>query len=313
MSFPQRRLRRLRRTPALRRLVAETTLSVDDLVAPLFVREGIDEPEPIASLPGVVQHTRELAARRGRRARRPRRPGGDPLRCARGQGRRGLAAPGTPTASCRWPSGTCATTSATTSCSWPTSASTSTPTTATAACSPTTARSTTTPPSSSTPGSAWPRPRPAPTSWRPRGMMDGQVRAIRDALDDDGPRAGVDPGLRRQVRLRPLRPVPRRGRRDDRRRRRPQGLPAGSAQRPRGARGDPPRPRRGRRHGDGEAGARLPRRASPGPGPRSTCRSRPTTCPASTRWSRPPPNGAGSTARRSCSSTSPPSSGPAPT
>ena len=58
MSFPQRRLRRLRRTPALRRLVAETRLSVDDLVAPLFVREGIGEPHPIASLPGVVQHTR---------------------------------------------------------------------------------------------------------------------------------------------------------------------------------------------------------------------------------------------------------------
>ena len=57
MSFPQRRLRRLRRTPALRRLVAETRLSVDDLVAPLFVREGIDEPRPIESLPGVVQHT----------------------------------------------------------------------------------------------------------------------------------------------------------------------------------------------------------------------------------------------------------------
>jgi porphobilinogen synthase len=49
----------LRRTPALRRLVAETRLSVDDLIAPLFVREGIDEPRPIASLPGVVQHTRE--------------------------------------------------------------------------------------------------------------------------------------------------------------------------------------------------------------------------------------------------------------
>jgi porphobilinogen synthase len=52
-------LRRLRRTPALRRLVAETRLSVDDLVAPLFVREDISEPQPIASLPGVVQHTRE--------------------------------------------------------------------------------------------------------------------------------------------------------------------------------------------------------------------------------------------------------------
>ncbi len=51
-------MRRLRRTPALRRLVAETTLTVDDLVAPLFVREGIDEPVSIESLPGVVQHSR---------------------------------------------------------------------------------------------------------------------------------------------------------------------------------------------------------------------------------------------------------------
>ena len=57
VEFPRRRLRRLRRTEAVRRLVAETTLSVDDLVAPLFVREGIDAPAPIASLPGVVQHT----------------------------------------------------------------------------------------------------------------------------------------------------------------------------------------------------------------------------------------------------------------
>src|SRR5207253_1290161 len=59
MGYPARRLRRLRRTPALRRLVAEARLSVDDLVAPLFVREGIDSPVPVPSLPGVVQHTRE--------------------------------------------------------------------------------------------------------------------------------------------------------------------------------------------------------------------------------------------------------------
>jgi porphobilinogen synthase len=43
----------------MRRLVAETRLTVDDLVAPLFVREGISEPNPISSLPGVMQHTRE--------------------------------------------------------------------------------------------------------------------------------------------------------------------------------------------------------------------------------------------------------------
>ena len=59
MSFPNKRLRRLRKTPALRRLVAETRLSVDDLVAPLFIREGIDDPVSIPSLPGVQQHTRE--------------------------------------------------------------------------------------------------------------------------------------------------------------------------------------------------------------------------------------------------------------
>src|SRR5438874_3194411 len=59
MAFPARRMRRLRRTPALRRLVAETRLSVDDLVAPLFVREDISSPAAVPSLPGVVQHTRE--------------------------------------------------------------------------------------------------------------------------------------------------------------------------------------------------------------------------------------------------------------
>jgi len=52
-------MRRLRRTPALRRLVADTRLSVDDLVAPLFLREGIGAPQPVASMPGVMQHTRE--------------------------------------------------------------------------------------------------------------------------------------------------------------------------------------------------------------------------------------------------------------
>src|SRR4030095_15601775 len=65
VDFSQRRLRRLRRTPTLRRLVAETTVSVDDLIAPLFVREGIDAPQPIASLPGVVQHTRESLRKEG--------------------------------------------------------------------------------------------------------------------------------------------------------------------------------------------------------------------------------------------------------
>jgi porphobilinogen synthase len=43
----------------MRRLTAETRLGVDDLIAPLFVREDINEPQPISSLPGVMQHTRE--------------------------------------------------------------------------------------------------------------------------------------------------------------------------------------------------------------------------------------------------------------
>ena len=56
-AFPTVRPRRLRRTPALRRLVAETRLHPADLVLPVFVREGIDTPVPISSMPGVVQHT----------------------------------------------------------------------------------------------------------------------------------------------------------------------------------------------------------------------------------------------------------------
>lgn len=56
---PERRFRRLRRTPALRALVAETQLGTSDLVAPLFVKEGISAPEPVVSMPGVAQHTLE--------------------------------------------------------------------------------------------------------------------------------------------------------------------------------------------------------------------------------------------------------------
>lgn len=59
MSFPRKRPRRLRSTPALRRLVAETSLEPRHLVLPMFVADGIDEPRPISSMPGVVQHTRD--------------------------------------------------------------------------------------------------------------------------------------------------------------------------------------------------------------------------------------------------------------
>lgn len=56
-AFPTARPRRLRRSAALRRAVAETRLSPDQLVAPLFVKEGIAEPQPVPSMPGVAQHT----------------------------------------------------------------------------------------------------------------------------------------------------------------------------------------------------------------------------------------------------------------
>jgi porphobilinogen synthase len=59
MSFPSHRPRRLRSTPAMRRLVAQTSLEPRHLVLPMFVADGIDEPRPITSMPGVVQHTRD--------------------------------------------------------------------------------------------------------------------------------------------------------------------------------------------------------------------------------------------------------------
>jgi porphobilinogen synthase len=55
-AFPAARPRRLRATAAVRRLVRQTRLNPAELVLPIFVREGIDRPVPIASLPGVVQH-----------------------------------------------------------------------------------------------------------------------------------------------------------------------------------------------------------------------------------------------------------------
>jgi porphobilinogen synthase len=57
MGFPHERPRRLRQTPALRRLVQTTRLDPAELVLPVFVKEGLSEPEPIASMPGVSQHS----------------------------------------------------------------------------------------------------------------------------------------------------------------------------------------------------------------------------------------------------------------
>ena len=57
MAFPVSRPRRLRTSVAMRELVAETRLHTSNFVAPLFVKEGISSPQPIASLPGVMQHS----------------------------------------------------------------------------------------------------------------------------------------------------------------------------------------------------------------------------------------------------------------
>src|ERR1700757_972512 len=57
--FPATRPRPLRRGEALRRLFAQTSVQPANLVLPLFVKEGIAEPQPVASMPGVVQHTRD--------------------------------------------------------------------------------------------------------------------------------------------------------------------------------------------------------------------------------------------------------------
>ncbi len=61
--FPQTRLRRLRRTGSLRALVRETTLSAQDLILPIFVEEGVDEPVPISSMPGVSRVPERALAR----------------------------------------------------------------------------------------------------------------------------------------------------------------------------------------------------------------------------------------------------------
>ncbi|MCW2771123.1 MAG: porphobilinogen synthase [Aeromicrobium sp.] len=61
MSYPSDRPRRLRSSPAMRRLVAETHVQPSQLVLPMFVAEGRSEVRPISSMPGVVQHTRDSA------------------------------------------------------------------------------------------------------------------------------------------------------------------------------------------------------------------------------------------------------------
>jgi porphobilinogen synthase len=63
MSFPTERPRRLRSRPALRRLARETRIAPQDLIYPLFVRDAIDEPQPIEAMPGQHQHTLDSLTR----------------------------------------------------------------------------------------------------------------------------------------------------------------------------------------------------------------------------------------------------------
>jgi hypothetical protein len=163
MTAPVRRPRRLRQSPALRRLVAEHDLTPRRLVLPVFVKEGIAEAQPIASMPGVAQHPLDAvpalvdeAAAAG--------IGGIMLfgvpadRDAVGSGatdpdgilNRAIAVAARPPRGVSRCRRTCA--------------STSSPTTATAACSPPTDRSTTTRRSRCTRAWRSPRPRRAPTS-----------------------------------------------------------------------------------------------------------------------------------------------------
>ena len=60
-AFPEIRPRRLRTTPAIRRMVSETSVEPRQLVLPMFVAEGLTQPREISSMPGVVQHSRESA------------------------------------------------------------------------------------------------------------------------------------------------------------------------------------------------------------------------------------------------------------
>ena len=59
MGYPDERPRRLRVSPPMRRLVEQTRVAPAQLVLPMFVREGLDAPRPVTSLPGVVQHSRD--------------------------------------------------------------------------------------------------------------------------------------------------------------------------------------------------------------------------------------------------------------
>ena len=291
-------MRRLRRTGAAPD-GGRDPVGVDDLVAPLFVREGIDEPQPIASLPGRgAAHPRrrwssEVRSSRRPRASRPSSSSGCPSdKDADGSGavrpRRHRA--GRAAATCATTLGDDVVLMADLCVDEYTDH---------GHCGVVTRRRRGRQrrhPRAATPQAAVAQAAAGADIVAPSGMMDGQVAAIRDALDDDG--------FARRARSWPTRPSsPRRS--TARSGRRSTSTIAGGGDR-KGYQQDHrnarealeeirARPDGGRRHRHGEAGAVLPRHHRRAPGPRPTCRSPRTTCPGSTRWSRPPPSGAGST------------------
>ena len=262
LTGPLVRPRRLRRTPGLRRMVAETHVDPGQLVLPLFVREGISEPVPIASMPGVVQHTRDTLLKA--------------VAEAADLGLGGVMLFGIPEHKDAVGSGAIdpagilnlaitdvvgevgdALTVMSDLCL--------DEFTDHGHC------------GVLTPDGRVDNDRTlAVYAEMARGPGRRRRRHGRAQRDDGRPGAGdprrarrrrphrrLDPGLLGEVRLRLLRPVPRGGR--ELARGRPAYLPAGRRQRPRGRPRGAARRRAGRGHRHGEAGARLPRRRPPGP------------------------------------------------
>ena len=291
MYFPSYRMRRLRRTPTIRRMLRETTLSVDDLIYPLFVIAGEDVKKPISSMPGCYQlsignllpEVREVAqlgipavllfgipAHKDSAATTAYDPEGIvqlAVRAIKDEFPELLVI--TDVCLCEYMDhGHCGVVA----------------------------------------GRRGPQRRHAGAAGQDRGLARRSRRRHRRAVRHDGRARRRDPhrarrrgplrhgdhGVLGEVRLGLLRPVPR-GRRVGAGVRRPQDLPDGPAERrgggPRGA----PRHRGGRRHHHGEAGAAVPRRHPRASSRRRSSRSPPTTSAASTRCSRPRPTRAGST------------------
>ena len=289
MPFPQTRLRRLRATGALRGLVRETDLSPADFVYPMFVAHGIDRREPIEAMPGVDRLSIAHAVDEAGEAKSARDPGGAAVRPTRGQGRRGLWAPGTTRGSsssrparsrrphpdllviadlclCEYTShGHCGVVQ-------PDGTVDNDATLELLA------------------RTAVSQARAGADIVAPSDMMDGRVGVIRAALDDDG--LADTPILAYSAKFASAfyGPVPRGGGLGAGVRRPPR-LPDGPGQRRRGGPRDAARRRGGRRHRDGQAGAAVPRPDPSDQGRRPRCRWPPTTSAASTRWSRrrPPP------------------------